>query len=488
MEEYFNKFRDGIIGIDQIFISPFGEKKIVYADWTASGRLYKPIEDVMLNNFYCFAANTHTETNITGSTMTQAYHEAHKIIKEHVNAGPDDVIITTGTGMTGAVSKLQRILGLKVPEQYLPQINFNEDNRPIVFVTHMEHHSNQTSWLVSIADVKNINPDENGLVNLDDLERNLKRFRNRKLKIGAFTACSNVTGIQTNYYEMAKLMHQYGGYCFVDFAASAPYVDINMHSADETMKLDAITFSPHKFLGGPGSAGVLIFDSHLYHNKIPDQPGGGTVKWTNPWGGFSFFEDIESREDGGTPGFLQTIRAALAIKLKDKMGTENIRKREEEILQIAFREFKKIKRLHLLAEDNRKRLPILSFYIESIHYNLIVRLLNDLFGVQTRGGCSCAGTYGHYLLHVDYFTSSNITSKIEDGCLTDKPGWVRASFHPTSTNEEVRFVCRSVKYIADNITELEKDYDYNILTNEFTHKSFKDEFADELKTWYELVQ
>ena len=486
MEDYFNKFRAGIIGINQTFISPFGEKKIIYADWTASGRNYTPIEEVLLNHFYCFTANTHTETNITGSTMTRAYHEAHKIIKAHVNAGKDDVIITTGTGMTGAVNKLQRILGLKIPEQYITQINFTDDNRPIVFVTHMEHHSNQTSWLVTIADVININPDENGLVNLDDLERNLKRFKNRKLKIGAFTACSNVTGIQTNYYEMAKLMHQYGGYCFVDFAASAPYVDINMHPGDDSMKLDAITFSPHKFLGGPGSAGVLIFDSKLYHNKIPDQPGGGTVKWTNPWGGFSFYEDIESREDGGTPGFIQTIRAALAIRLKEQMGVQNIRKREEEILKLAFHELRKTRHLHLLAEDNRNRLPILSFYIDSIHYNLIVRLLNDLFGIQTRGGCSCAGTYGHYLLHVDYFKSQNITSKIEDGCLTDKPGWVRISFHPTSTNEEVLYVCQSIKYIADNIKELEEHYHYNIETNEFVHKSFKDEFNKELNSWFKL--
>jgi selenocysteine lyase/cysteine desulfurase len=486
MEDYFSGYRDGIIGIDQTFRSPFGEKKIIYADWTASGRLFKPLEEKLIEQFFPFVANTHTEATKTGKTMTIAYHLAHEIIKKHVNASSTDIIITPDTGMTGAVNKFQRILGLKVPEQMQKFIHLAEEDRPIVFVTHMEHHSNQTSWLVTMADVVHLEPDEEGLVNLDDLENNLKQFANRKTIIGAFTACSNVTGIQTNYHEMAQLMHKYGGYCFVDFAASAPYIDIDMHPEDETKKIDAIFFSPHKFLGGPGSSGVLIFDSKLYHNKIPDNTGGGTVKWTNPWGQHSFIEDIEAREDGGTPGFLQTIRAALAIKLKDEMGVVNMLIREKEIVRIAFEKLRKIPNLHILADNIEHRLAIMSFYVENIHYNLIVKLLNDMFGVQTRGGCSCAGTYGHYLLHVNVDTSNKITSEIENGCLFDKPGWVRASFHPTTTDEEVHYVCDSIKYIVENIADLEKEYIHNPLTNEFNHRSFVDSDEEKIKNWFEI--
>ncbi|MCX6155289.1 MAG: aminotransferase class V-fold PLP-dependent enzyme [Candidatus Kapabacteria bacterium] len=485
-EQYFKQFRDEIIGIDQTFDSPYGLKKIIYADWTASGRMYKPIEDVFMQNVYGFVANTHTEATVSGKTMTLAYHEAHKIIKKHVNAGNDDIILTPGTGMTGAVNKFQRILGLKAPEQLQAQLHLKEEDKPVVFVTHMEHHSNHTSWLVTIADVVNLNPDDNGLVDLADLEKALILYKDRKMIIGAFTACSNVTGIQTNYYEMAALLHKYGGYCFVDFAASAPYININMHPDDETQKLDAIFFSPHKFLGGPGSSGVLIFDSALYKNKIPEQVGGGTVNWTNPWGEHSFIEDIETREDGGTPGFLQTIRAALAIKLKEKMGVERILLREEEILQILFSQLRNIDKLHILADNIEKRLAIISFYVEGIHYNLIVKLLNDLFGIQTRGGCSCAGTYGHYLLQVGHQKSDSITSSIETGCLIGKPGWVRASFHPTMTDKEIYYICYAIKYVIENSELLEKGYDYSEFTNEFTNNKKDHDFMEMINNWYKF--
>ena len=221
--------------------------------------------------------------------------------------------------MTGMVNKFQRILGLKVPEQLRAYLKLPADLKPVVFVTHMEHHSNHTSWQETIADVVGIEPDEKGLVNVDDLKRKLEIYKDRKLKIGAFTACSNVTGIETPYHELAKIMHQNGGYCFVDFACSAPYVKINMHPEEPLERLDAIFFSPHKFLGGPGTPGVLIFDSELYHNKIPDNPGGGTVDWTNPWGQHKFISNIELREDGGTPPFLQTIKAALCIRVKRRI-------------------------------------------------------------------------------------------------------------------------------------------------------------------------
>ncbi|MBE0641154.1 MAG: aminotransferase class V-fold PLP-dependent enzyme, partial [Bacteroidales bacterium] len=380
MEEYFRQFRERIIGQEQVFETPYGRQTMLYADWIASGRLYAPIEDRIVNTFGPFIGNTHTETSETGTLMTKSYHLAHKLIKKHVNAGPEDVIITSGFGMTGVVNKFQRILGLKPCLRPIGKHCLPDEERPVVFVTHMEHHSNHTSWFETVADVVQLMPDKELLVDLDDLRRALDRHRDRKLKIGAFTACSNVTGIETPYHEMAAIMHEHGGLCFVDFAASAPYVDIDMHPADPMQKLDAIMFSPHKFLGGPGSSGVLIFDASLYHNETPDQPGGGTVDWTNPWGGYKYIDDIEAREDGGTPGFLQAIRTALAINLKDQMGVENMRKREKGMVSLAFSLFRDIPGMHILADNVEDRLGILSFYLDGLHYNLVVKLLNDRYG------------------------------------------------------------------------------------------------------------
>ena len=324
LEQYFLQFRKHIIGIDQEFESPFGKQKIVYTDWTASGRLYRPIEEKLNNEFGPFVANTHTETTVSGTAMTKAYHKAKQIIKSHVNCNDDDVLIVTGTGMTGAVNKFQRILGLKVPENLQKFTKIPDEIRPVVFITHMEHHSNQTSWLETIAKVEVIPPGEEGLFSLENLEHLLIQYKNRPLKIASVVGASNVTGIQTPHHEISKLMHQYGGVCFVDFACSAPYVSIDMHPENPEEYLDAIFFSPHKFLGGPGTSGVLIFNKKLYKNMIPDCPGGGTVSWTNPWGEHKYIENIEDREDGGTPGFLQTMKTALAIKLKEQMGVDQI--------------------------------------------------------------------------------------------------------------------------------------------------------------------
>ena len=468
LEKYFDKFRKNIVGIDKTFMSPYGEKKIIYTDWTASGRLYRPIEKKLLNDFGPFVANTHTETSVTGSVMTKAYHKARAIIKNHVNANDDDILITQGSGMTGVVNKFQRILGLRISDNLKAYTKVPEDLKPIVFITHMEHHSNQTSWIETIADVEIIPYCDKGLVCLDSFKKLLEKYKNRKLKIASVTACSNVTGIQPEIYKIAALIHQYNGLCFVDFACSAPYVDIDMHKDDKSY-FDAIFFSPHKFLGGPATSGVLIFNKKLYHNNTPDNPGGGTVNWTNPWGEHSYIDDIEVREDGGTPGFLQTIKIALAIKLKEEMGVENIQKREHEINNIVFDKLGKVANIHLLASQHTNRLGVFSFYIDSLHFNLGVKILNDRFGIQTRGGCSCAGTYGHFLLHVDKNKSHELVDKIADGCLIDKPGWIRMSIHPTITDKEISFVCDSIVSLAENFEQWSKDYHYDEKSNEFKH-------------------
>ena len=471
LEAYFSHFRKHIIGQDQTFISPFGKQKIIYTDWTASGRLYRPIEEKLLNDFGPFVANTHTETTVSGTAMTKAYHKAKHIIKDHVNANEDDVLIVCGNGMTGVVNKFQRILGLKVPENLKQYADIPDEIRPVVFISHMEHHSNQTSWLETMAKVEVVPPDENGLFSLKNLEILLKEYKDCTLKICSIVGGSNVTGIQTPYHDVARLMHKHGGVCFVDFACSAPYVNINMHPDDKDAQLDAIFFSPHKFLGGPGTSGVLVFNKELYNNMVPDCPGGGTVSWTNPWGEHKYIDNIEDREDGGTPGFLQTIRTALSIKLKEQMGVTNILEREHELIAIIFKKLELISNINILAGQHKERLGVISFYIDDLHYNLGVKLLNDRFGIQTRGGCSCAGTYGHFLLHVDQKTSKELTDEISIGDLVRKPGWIRMSIHPTTTNEEIEFVCDSIIALAQNHEAWSTDYEYSRCNNEFIHKS-----------------
>jgi selenocysteine lyase/cysteine desulfurase len=485
LEEYFRIFRENTVGYGHHYMTPYGRQRMLYADWIASGRLYLPIEKKIQEEIGPFIGNTHTETSENGRLMTMAYLLAHQKIKQNVHAGEDDVILTTGFGMTGAVVKFQRILGLKICGEISHRKCLKESERPVVFVTHMEHHSNQTTWYETSADVVVIEPSEDMTVDIGKLEAALIKYKERKIKIGSFTACSNVTGVRTPYHEMARVMHKYGGVIFVDFAASAPYDNMDMHPEDPAEKLDAIFFSPHKFLGGPGSSGVLVFDASLYDSKAPDQPGGGTVEWTNPWGEYKFIDNIEIREDGGTPGFLQAIRTALALELKMQMDPEKLHRRETELVKLAFRELPGIPGIHLLAANVEDRLGVISFYMDSIHYNLVVRLLSDRFGIQVRGGCACAGTYGHYLLDVSHAQSKSITDKISRGDLSDKPGWVRLSLHPTLKNDELLFIADSLKQIRKHHREWEQDYSYNKYSNEFNFTGDKG-ISQNVDTWFNL--
>jgi len=493
MEDYFATFRSNIIGHQQTFASPFGIKKIIYADWTASGRLYRPIEAFIQKEIMPFVANTHTETTVTGTLMSKAYEEAKQIIKQHVNANGDDALIFCGSGMTAAVNKLQRLLGLRIPEQLTAYtkagsgLQINERLRPVVFVSRMEHHSNHTSWLETIATVEIIDNDVNGNVDLAHFRRLLEQFKHRKNKIAAVTACSNVTGIQTTYHNIAKLIHACGGLCFVDFACSAPYVDMDMHPGEKDAHLDAVYFSPHKFLGGPGTPGVLIFHKKLYKNTIPDQPGGGTVVYSNPWKFHEYTADIEQREDGGTPPFLQGIKAAMCIRLKEAMGVERIQKREEEILRILFNRLTRMPGVEVLEGNIKKRLGVVSFMVTGAHYNLVVKILNDRFGIQTRGGCSCAGTYGHHLLKVDKAWSHRILDSVRAGDLHFKPGWVRLSIHPTMTNAEIDFIMDAIELTAFHIEEWGRDYTYHAVSNEYIFSVVKEEVGGLIENWFEVA-
>lgn len=461
MEKYFSKFREGIIGYNHEVKTPHHQAiRIVYADWTASGRMYMPIEEMLLEKFYPYVANTHTDSNFTAAYSTFAYYKARDVIKDHVEAEDvDDILISCGSGMTGVVNKLQRILGLKKNERYQQPVEMEENDRPVVFVTHMEHHSNHTSWMETIAEVVVVPKGEDGLVSIENFKTTLEAYKQRSTKIVAITACSNVTGIMTPYMDIAELVHTYDGVCFVDFACSAPYVEIDMHPDDAKGRyLDAVYFSPHKFLGGPGSTGILIFNRKLYTNSIPDHPGGGTVDWTDPWGGRKYLDDPYLREDGGTPAFTQTIRAALSIRLKEEMGVENIQKREKEILKIIWEAFAEIPNLHVLAGEHKERLGVISFNIDGLYYNLGVRILNDRFGIQTRGGCACAGTYGHDLLELDNKTSSEIYQMILQNDFSKKPGWIRLSIHPTHTDAEIHYMMDAIRQLAQNHIQWTEEY------------------------------
>lgn len=488
LQDHFESFREHTIGVGHYINTPYGRQPLLYADWTASGRLYEPIERKLQESFGPYVSNPHTDSNTTGLTMTMAYTEARNIIKKHVNASSYDTLLFCGNGTTGAVNKLQRLMGLKLPE-WLHSSSFgSQDERPVIFISHMEHHSNILPWQEGLGDVVTVPPGEDGNISVQHLEALLHSYRNRRWKIGSFTACSNVTGIQTPYKKLAAAMHRHGGVCFIDFAASAPYEPIDMHPASPLEKLDAIFFSPHKFLGGPGTNGILIFDSSLSKGSIPDEPGGGTVVWVNPWGGRRYIEDLEAREDGGTPGFLQAFRTALCVNLKELMDGNGryMMIREQELCHKLLTGLRSIPGCSVLAGHHTQRHGIISFTLNDIHYNLAVKLLNDRFGIQARGGCSCAGPYGHYLLGLGPKQFTQFTEAINVGDQSLKPGWVRISLHPIMNNKEISKIVSAVRSIVHHIDQWKEDYYYIASTNSWVHKSADDQSEDIIKTMFTL--
>ena len=493
LEAHFSQFKVQTCGFDHKIKTPQGEKPLIYADWIASGRFYEGIESKIHDLICPIVANTHTETSYTGTVMTKAYQEAKNIIKNHVNANEKDVLLFSGSGMTGAINKIQRIMGFKVYErtsnyldldakqniferlsgkkkpQNIRRLKFKKEAKPIVFITHMEHHSNHTCWMETIVDLEIIQADANGLVDLKHFASLLEKYKDRELKIASVTAASNVTGIIPPFHKIAEMVHEYNGYCFVDFACSAPYVDINMHPENKNQSLDAVFMSPHKFLGGPGTPGIVVFNSKLYDNRSPDVTGGGTVLFTNPWTVHDYIEDIETREDGGTPPFIQGIRAALVMQLKEKMDPNKIHGREAELLDFFFSKLEKIENISILAGQHKERVGVISFTHSEIHYNLFVKLLNDYFGIQVRGGCACAGTYGHYLLEIDQANSDTIRNAVLSGNNENKPGWVRLSVHPTLSNQEAKYIIKAIKKVTQNWEKWSEDYTYQPAKNEFLY-------------------
>ncbi|MBU2914612.1 aminotransferase class V-fold PLP-dependent enzyme [Reichenbachiella agariperforans] len=470
----FDEIRKNIVGWDQCFDTAYGRQQMIYADWVAGGRLYRPIEDIMVEQVGPWVANTHSYSNRTGSQMTAAYQDARKHIKSHVGAKDTDILVTTGSGMTGAVHRLIQIMKLD-----------QLDEQPVILMSHMEHHSHQVAWIAAGAEVVIVAPNDQAEIDLSQWESALKNYEGCKTLIGAFTAGSNVTGILTPVHALARLIHRYGGQCFVDYAATAPYVEMNMHPSHEEEKLDAIYFSPHKFLGGPGACGVLLMDEKLYHG-VSSVPGGGNVTWTKPAGGYGISTDPETKEDGGTPAFLQTIRAALAIRLKEKMDVKRIEAREKELLKDAISGLQAITGVQIIGGLTAERIGVVSFNLLGIHYNAVVRMLNDRFGVQVRGGWACASTYVHYLFGIDQKQSDVMTGQIDQRNLTDKPGFVRLSLHPTMTDQELAKVLEGVAYIATHKETLIQDYVYDQKTNDFALKGSEAVDQQQVDSWFKL--
>ena len=472
------KIRDSVVGKDTAVETPFGLRRVTYADYTASGRSLSFIEEFIRDQVLPLYANTHTETSGTGLQTTRFREDARDIIKESVGATKQEhAVVFAGSGSTGAIDRLITILGLRIPKalddsfDLLSQIP--EDQRPVVFVGPYEHHSNELPWRESIADVVQINEDADGHIDLDELEKQLVEFANRPLKIGSFSAASNVTGIISDTDAIAATLHRHGALSFWDFAASAPYVAIDMGSKEGGDYLDAIFISPHKLIGGPGTPGVLVARKDLFTNEVPAVPGGGTVQYVSP-DHHTYLTDPEHREEGGTPAIIGSIRAGLAFKLKGQVGIDRIRGLEHDFIRRAITTWSKNPNIEILGNPDAERLSIVSFVIrynnKVLHHNYVVALLNDLFGIQARGGCSCAGPYGHRLLGIDLETSSRFEEVIATGCEVLKPGWVRLNFNYFISEAAFDHIVDAVGLIADEGWRLLPQYRYETETALWRHE------------------
>jgi selenocysteine lyase/cysteine desulfurase len=474
------RIRDCVIGDDRLMLGPFGPRPVTYADYTASGRALTFLEDFIRDEVLPRYANTHSESSGTGLQTTRLREDARQIIRDAVHGDDDTLVIFAGSGSTGAIDKLVGILGLRIPKEldvaYGLSGNIPAEERPVVFIGPFEHHSNELPWRESIADVVTIHEDSDGHIDQQQLADELRTHADRPLKIGSFSAASNVTGILSDTHGITRLLHEHGALAFWDFAAAAPYVDVEMNpeSGDPAERKDAIFLSPHKFIGGPGTPGVLVVSRKLLTNAVPDVVGGGTVSYVNP-NDHQYLTNPEHREEGGTPAIVESIRAGLVFALKEAVGLDTIQAHERDFLRRAVTAWNAHPSIQVLGNPDAERLSIVSFVVKRsggklLHHNAVVAMLNDVFGIQSRGGCSCAGPYGHRLLGIDLERSLEFEREVLGGCEGIKPGWVRVNFNYFISEEAFRYIVQSVAWVADHGWRLLPQYRFDAARGLWKHR------------------
>ena len=482
MSSLIETIRASVIGSHHAVAGPFGERRVTYADYTASGRSLSFIEDYIRDVVLPLYANTHTESSGTGLQTSRFREESREIIRRCVHASHDHAVLFVGSGCTGAIDRLIRVLGLIIPDvldtEYDLRSHIPADQRPVVFIGPFEHHSNELPWRESIADVVKIGEDPDGHIDQGHLRRELERYEDRPLRIGSFSAASNVTGIISDTYGIAELLHEHGALSFWDFAAAAPYVEIAMDTPQRPDAYkDAIFLSTHKLIGGPGTPGILVARKELFRNAVPGIPGGGTVAFVQP-DTHEYLTDIEHREEGGTPAIVESIRAGLVFQLKEAVGTDMIREREESFISRAISSWETNPDIDILGNHDADRLSIVSFVVRHhgryLHHNFIVALLNDLFGIQSRGGCSCAGPYGHALLGIDIEHSNEISHEVALGCEGIKPGWIRVNFNYFISEQVFDFIVDAVHLVATDGWKLLPWYTFDVATATWHHIQGRD--------------